>query len=122
VRITTAFTGPTKDEEKRMTEGINEPGASAPVHAFVLPLWLDLLRHTLGARPEQQKANHGYRNRFCASVGSEHWLQFMAMVDAGFAETGSLINEGKQQFFSATVAGCKAIGLSRAAIKRAFAD
>jgi len=100
----------------------NEPTATGPVQAIVLPLWLDLLRHTLGARPEQRKINHGYRNRFCASVGSAHWLQFVAMADAGLAETGSLINEGKQQFFSATVAGCKAIGLSRAAIKRAFED
>lgn len=105
-----------------MIEGTNEQAEAAPVYALVLPLWLDLLRHTLGARPEQRKANHGYRNRFCASVGSAHWLQFVAMADSGLAETGSLINEGKQQFFSATVAGCKAIGLSRAAIKRAFAD
>jgi len=106
-----------------MIQGSDEkPLAATPVEAIVLPLWMDLLRHTLGARPEQRKANHGYRNRYCASVGSEAWLQFVAMVDAGLAETGCLINEGRQQFFSATVAGCKAIRLSRAAIKRAFQD
>ncbi len=105
-----------------MTEGTDNTPASAPVDAFVLPLWIDLLRHTLGARPEQRKADHGYRNKFCASVGSSHWLHFVAMVDAGLATAGGMINDGKQQFFSATVAGCEAIGLSPSAIKRAFED
>ncbi len=84
--------------------------------------WRDLLQHTVGARPDQKKSTHGFRNKFCASVGSENWLEFVAMVDAGLVTTGPTINEGRQQFFFATVEGCKAIGLKPAAIKRAFED
>jgi hypothetical protein len=44
------------------------------------------------------------------------------MVAAGLAEKGSSLNGGKSVYYRATVEGCKAVGLSKAAIKRAFED
>ena len=77
-----------------------------------------LLQHTLGASPHQNKRNHGYRNHFLASVGSDDHAEFVVMTAIGLAESGQERNG--QQYFRATVEGCKAIGLNKAAIKRAF--
>lgn len=85
-------------------------------------LFLDLLRHTLGAGPERRKSQHGLRNRFCASINSENYHTFQRMVAAGFAEAGPTINDGQMRYFRATKEGCKLIGLSRAAIRRALED
>jgi len=82
--------------------------------------WQDLLRHTLGANKENRESKHGYRNRFCADVGSSDDKSFEAMVAAGLAERGPTINEGTSVYYRATVAGCEAVGLSKAAIERAF--
>jgi hypothetical protein len=101
----------------------SENGANpAPVHREVLPVWVDLLRHTLGAGKHVRKSKHGYRNRFCASVGSEEHNAFQEMVAAGLAKKGSAINGGELVYYRATVEGCKAIGLSKAATKRAFQE
>lgn len=79
-----------------------------------------LLQHTLGARPDQNKKNYGYRNGYLASVGSTPHQEFKKMVDLGFAVAGE--SEDGMQYFHATVEGCKAIGLGKAAIKRAFEE
>ena len=79
-----------------------------------------LLQHTLGASPHQNKRNYGYRNHFLASAGSSDFAEFVAMESAGLAESGPLTNG--RQYFRATVEGCKAIGLGKAAIKRAFEE
>lgn len=83
-------------------------------------VWHDLLRHMLGAGSHYKKQQHGFRNRFCAGIGGPDYEEMLAMEDAGLVEAGVKINGGRDQFFSATVAGCEAIGLSKAAIKRAF--
>ncbi len=101
-----------------MKTDVNE----ASVQSVVLPLWIDLLTHTLGAGSHIRKSKHGYRNHFCASVGSHNYKAFEEMVSAGFAERGASLNGGKSVYFRATVEGCKAVGLSKAAIKRAFED
>jgi len=95
---------------------------SAPVQTVVLPLWIDLLTHTLGAGSHVRKSNHGYRNHFCACVGSDYDKAFEEMVALGLAERGSSLNDGKAVYYRATIEGCKAAGLSKAAIKRAFED
>jgi hypothetical protein len=101
-----------------MKTDVNE----ASVQSVVLPLWIDLLTHTLGAGSHVRKSKHGYRNHFCASVGSDSDKAFEEMVAAGLAEKGSSLNGGKSVYYRATVEGCKAVGLSKAAIKRAFED
>jgi len=82
--------------------------------------WLDLLRHMLGANPERKKQFHGFRNYFCAEVGSEDFEAMQKMKEAGLVTEGQKINDGKDQYFFATLEGCKSIGLHKAAIKRAF--
>jgi hypothetical protein len=44
------------------------------------------------------------------------------MEQAGLVRSGLFINGGKMRYFHATIEGCKAIGLSKAAIKRALED
>jgi hypothetical protein len=94
----------------------------APVDREVLPFWVELLRHTLGAGKHVRKSKHGYRNRFCACVGSDEDKAFHQMVAAGLAKKGSAINGGELVYYRATVEGCKAIGLSKAATNRAFQE
>lgn len=85
---------------------------------IVPPLWLDHLRHMLGA----DSKSPGYRNHFCAEIGYTDHKSMMEMVTAGLVTTGQIINDGRDQYFHATLAGCKAIGLSNKATKRAFED
>ncbi len=93
-----------------------------PIETDKLILWTNLLRHTLGVREGVRKSDYGYRNRFCVSVGSADDLVFQEMVVAGLAEEGDAINNGKARYYRATLEGCKVVGLSKAAIKRAFED
>ena len=88
----------------------------------VMRQWLDILRHMLGASRERRKRDHGFRNYFCALVGGEDYTTLQEMEQAGLVKSGLSINGGKMQHFHATIEGCEAIGLSKAAIKRAFDD
>lgn len=82
----------------------------------------DLLTHTVGAGPHIKRRNHGYRNRFCAEVGSKHYAAMREMERAGLVTSVGAINEGRDVYFMATLAGCEAIGLSKAATKRAMTE
>lgn len=86
------------------------------------PDWESKLRHMLGAGAERPKRDHGFRNHYCTSIGSESHGVLLEMQQAGLVRSGRSINEGRDQYFHATVDGCKAIGLAKAAIKRAFSD
>jgi len=103
-------------------KGSENGAVPAPVHREVLPFWVELLRHTLGAGKYIRKSKHGYRNRFCACAGSDEDNAFQQMVAAGLATKGSAINGGELVYYRATVEGCKAIGMSKAATKRAFQE
>jgi len=84
------------------------------------PRWIELLTHMLGAGSHVKKSQHGYRNRFAAEVDGEHYKDMLAMQEAGLVEAGPTINRGTMQLFGATLAGCQAAGLSKAATKRAL--
>ena len=87
--------------------------------------WLELLRHMLGASDPKRKTSHGYRNRFCAAIGSPDYVVLREMETAGLVKRTRFVATGSSaatMYFSATLAGCKAIQLGRAAIKRAFSD
>lgn len=83
---------------------------------------IELLQHTLGAGPRKRKSRWGYRNHFCAGVGSPEQAAFEEMVTSGLAERGGKINGETSQYYRATVEGCKLAGLGPRAIKRAFED
>ena len=74
----------------------------------------------LGAGAEKKKKQRGYRNHFCANIGSDHYKDMQAMEKLGLVKAGHIINEGRDQYFYATVAGCRAIDLHKAAITRAL--
>jgi hypothetical protein len=87
-------------------------------------LWRENLTHMLGAGDHIRKRQHGYRNYFCASVSDNpDYLSMLEMVDAGLVvKYGREVQHGTLQFFRATESGCKAIGMSAAAIKRALSN
>ncbi|MBP6821522.1 MAG: hypothetical protein KA368_08265 [Acidobacteria bacterium] len=82
--------------------------------------WIEDLRHMLGAVSNVKKSNWGYRNHYCAGVGSEDEASFTEMEKAGLVTRGRVINDGNSVFFHATEAGMDAIGLKPAQKKRAM--
>ena len=79
---------------------------------MIYPQDLDLLRHAVGA----DSKTPGYRNYFeaadCDNIG---WLR---LTRAGLAEYRGPVEHGF--WYRVTEAGCRAIGLSKAAIRRAM--
>ena len=84
--------------------------------------YLDHLRHMLGCTESTPKKSHGYRNRFCAAVGTEYHRDMTEMEKAGLVHSGCVINQGTCVYYHATLEGCKAINMSRSQIKRAMED
>lgn len=80
----------------------------------------DHLRHMLGAGSHIPRGSRGYRNYFCASVGGYDHIVMQEMEAAGLVRAAHTINQGKSQYFVATLAGCQAIGLGKAATRRAL--
>ena len=74
----------------------------------------------LGAGPEKKKKQRGYRNHFCANIGSQYHTDMETMVELKLVTRGHKINQGRDQYYHATREGCEAIGLHKAAIKRAL--
>ena len=82
---------------------------------------LEILRHMLGApRKRRRGLLAGYRNGYCAGARDADADQLWLMADAGLVVSGRSINYGTDQYFHATAKGCEAIGLSKAATKRAL--
>ena len=80
----------------------------------------EILRHMLGAGLHIPKRSHGYRSGYCVGIGSDAYGTLIEMERIGLVKAGVKINLNLDQYFHATIEGCKAIGLSKAAIKRAF--
>lgn len=89
------------------------------IQAKLKPVWKENLTHMLGAGSHIPKRQHGSRNRFCSTISSKDHVSMLEMEAAGLVVKGQTLYGGLQ-FFFATEAGCKAIGLSKAAIKRAL--
>ncbi len=70
------------------------------------------LKSALGAHPHVPKKDWGYRNHFCAGVGSQDQADLDIMVSMGLFKTGTTINNNQSVFYHATVAGMDAIGLT----------
>lgn len=79
-----------------------------------------LLTSMLGAGDHVPDAQRGYRNRFAAARGTDDHTTLIGMLEKGLVKQG---HEGKDIImFYATEAGCKAIDLTPAQIKRALED
>lgn len=82
---------------------------------------MDNLRHMLGAVPRRYpKHKWGWRNYFLAARTGEVHESMQRLVSAGLAEQGADMSS-TGVYYHATTAGCEAVGMSKAAIKRAFA-
>lgn len=84
------------------------------------PHHLEILTHMLGAGAHVKRSSHGYRNHFCAEIDGDDFKTLVAMQSLGIVSPGRKINDGRDQYFHATRAGCEAAGLSKPAIKRAL--
>jgi hypothetical protein len=82
--------------------------------------WRELIEHMTGSTPHKKKSSHGFRNYFCAEIDSKTYIDMLNMCSAGFVVAGKKINDERDQYFHATVEGCKFAGMSQAAIKRTF--
>lgn len=82
--------------------------------------WLDIIRHCVGAGPDVLRSKRGYRNRYLVLVNSEAHAELRAMVERGLMDPGPYINNGRDQYFRATLKACKLIKLGKAATKRAM--
>ena len=80
----------------------------------------NLLSHSVAANA--RRGREGYRNHFAATISSPAYNEFIMMVKEGFAVSGQQINNSTMQYFHVTKKGCEAIGMSKAATKRALED
>lgn len=92
----------------------------AAVVAAIMPGDLKKLQHMLGAVSERPKRQWGLRNYYCANASGAAREAMQRLADAGLATMGH--KDDKQAYFHATRLGCRAAGLSGAAIKRAMED
>lgn len=77
---------------------------------------MKILRHTLGVGSHIHKRDWGHRNYFNAEPGHHAYSSLLRLQASGLLKQGS-----RPDYFHATEAGCKAIGLTPAQIKKVFA-
>lgn len=79
---------------------------------------MEILRHMLGMRMDKAKRDWGYRNYFNSCEGHSDMPSLLRLEAAGLIKRST----SDVNYWHATEAGCKAIGLNAAQIKRAFAE
>lgn len=77
---------------------------------------MDNLQHMLGVGLHKKKSTWGYRNYFAAGAGSLASME--RLVSAGYVTRGRTADS--MTYYHATEAGMDAIGLSKAAKRRAM--
>ena len=75
-------------------------------------------KHMLGATENRPKKEWGFRNYFAAGQNAVPGLE--RLVTAGLCVRGAPYMDA--HYYHATQEGCAAVGLSKAATKRAFED
>lgn len=78
---------------------------------------MDSLRHMLGVSKNRSKNLWGFRNYFAA--GSDQIESMERLVSAGYAARGVEVG-GSLTYYHATEAGMDAVGMSKAAKRRAM--
>lgn len=98
-----------------MTTGTEPVASESAKRAADLNCDLSILRHMLGVASNVPKKDIGYRNYFnsCPGHGDLPSLERL--------EANGLVRRGRPDYWHATEAGCKAIGLTDKQIKKAFA-
>lgn len=83
---------------------------------------LDNLQHMLGVNQAYKKRDWGNRNSFCCEIGSPTEQRMVSLVYQGLVSRGAEINDGRDVYFYATEAGCRAAGLKGKQIARAMGN
>ena len=83
---------------------------------------IELIEHMTGCSKWKRTSSHGLRNYFCAEIGSEDYDHLIEMEKNGLVSIGFKINQGKDQYFHATLEGCQFANLSKKALKRIFEE
>jgi hypothetical protein len=98
-----------------MTTGTEPVASESAKRAADLNYDLSILRHMLGVASNVPKKDIGYRNYFNSCAGHSD-LPALERLEAN-----GLVRRGGPNYWHATEAGCKAIGLTDKQIKKAFA-
>lgn len=77
---------------------------------------MDCLRHMLGIRQSTPKKDWGFRNYFNSSPQGYDFDSMKRL------EANGLVRPGRRDYWHATEAGCRAVGLNEKQIKRALND
>lgn len=80
----------------------------------------DLLEHTLGMTGNKRSV-WGYRNYYCSKAGGENHATLEGMVSQQLMTVGRGDQSSQYRYYHATRKGCEAVGMHKAAIRRAFA-
>ena len=88
------------------------------MHEVLTDEEMDNLQHMLGVRSHVHKRDWGFRNYYCASIGSKQEQELLHLVQVGFVMEG--YRDEINVFFHATELGCFAAGLSNLQTKRAL--
>ncbi len=100
-----------------------QPERKAMTEAQLLQEIKDNIVHMTGAGPHIAARDRGYRNHFCATIGSKDHDYMVEAVRRGFCEMG-IPDPGvvpRSHFFYATREGCAFAGLPAKVIKKVFA-
>jgi len=81
--------------------------------------WMDLILHATGTERSVPKSQRGYRNYYCADIGSLEFEDCCEMVRRGLMVAGRWINNRKDRVFHATRKGCEFAGIDHATIDEA---
>lgn len=75
------------------------------------------MRHSLGFERRYPRKSWGFRNHYCASPGHTEWDTLIGLEQRGLMVRSSQNGSG---YFHVTEEGCRAIGLPKAAMRRAI--
>ena len=79
------------------------------------------LRHMLGAEPGRYpKKRWGFRNHYCGVPCGDPDLDALCAIGLAKRASDAPAGMGEYSVYVATRAGCEAVGMSKAAIKRCF--
>jgi len=81
-----------------------------------------ILEHMLGCGSDIGQKNRGYRNHYFVNLAGQEISEFNEMFAKGLLTRGRMSNDKKFQYYHATRAGCKAIGMTPSEIIRALSD
>lgn len=87
-----------------------------PIRLWSVTRAKEIIRHAIGVGG----GDPGYRNHCCAEVGAEDYQRLKIMEEKGLVREGRKINEGRDQYFHVTLAGCEFAAISRRATVRAM--